>query len=67
MPTGDSGEWQDVTATVLPEPVRVFLEGREEEEEAAAAAETAAGRAPGYYHEGFKRKLYLKDKVGKVG
>lgn len=52
-------EFIDVTFKVLPDDLRSYLECRDQEE-----SEQASGHQIGYYHEGFKRKIYQRGEVG---
>jgi hypothetical protein len=55
----ESGQWEAVTPSVLPEAVRAFLELRVQEEEQQQQQQLQEG----YYFEGMKRAVYVVEEV----
>jgi hypothetical protein len=62
---GTAAEFEDVTASVLPEAARAALEQRVESEEQQAAAAAAEGSS-GYYFASLRKAVYLVEEVSCV-
>lgn len=56
----ESGQWEVVTASVLPDAVRASLELRVQEEEEQQQQQQSQ---EGYYFEGMKRAVYVVEEV----